>query len=194
MKVIYIDTETTGLDPQKNEIVQIAAIYEVNGLVFDSINIRCRPTVETIDEEVLKILGKTKKEVFEQPDPKVTAKTFGMWLESKFNKFDKSSRPFVVGHNIGFDIDFLNAFFKRHVDKYGFMSYVGGTMDTMQLASIMKFNGMISKTQDMKLGTLCEKFNISLKAHDAMEDITATRSLFLTLNDLLIANRNVRGK
>ena len=44
LKLHYNDTETTGLNPKRNEVVQIASIIDINGIAVEEINIKMRPS------------------------------------------------------------------------------------------------------------------------------------------------------
>ena len=55
----------------------------------------------------------------------------------------------------------------------------------MSLVATCSRQGLI-KTADFKLGTVCAFLGIELKAHDALEDIKATRQAFVTLSDRFV--------
>lgn len=42
-KIIYLDTETTGLDKEKNDVIQVAGIIEIDGKEVERFNIFCQP-------------------------------------------------------------------------------------------------------------------------------------------------------
>ena len=43
MKLLFLDTETTGLEPGKHGVVQIAGIIEIDGVVKEEFDFLCRP-------------------------------------------------------------------------------------------------------------------------------------------------------
>ena len=56
MKTIYFDCETTGLNPIKNDIIQIAGIIEDEGKEIEKFNIKIQPTNwHNIDERALEV-------------------------------------------------------------------------------------------------------------------------------------------
>ena len=65
---------------------------------------------------------------------------------------------------------------------YGYVNY--HLLDVIQATALFTVAGKM-KLQNMKLGTVCEHFGISLKAHDALEDIRATRQVFYRYADVL---------
>jgi DNA polymerase III epsilon subunit-like protein/CRISPR/Cas system-associated exonuclease Cas4 (RecB family) len=96
---VYIDTETTGLNPAKDEIVEVAAIeFNMSGAIGETLKFLCKPNMGFIPDEATKIHGikwddvKNEKNYFEiRPD-----------IAKFINKRT------LVGHNINdFDIKFL---------------------------------------------------------------------------------------
>lgn len=178
MKILYIDTETTGTNSQKHEIIQIAALIEIDNEIVEEINLRIRPTNwETIDPEALKVTGKTIEELKTYMDPKMAFVTLKGTLEKYVNKYDRNDKFYPAGHNLGFDIEFLQAFWKKYGDIYGTGSYQNWRfLDTRILANFLCSYGLI-KPLNVTLGEMCKTYNIHLDAHDALNDIRATRLL-----------------
>lgn len=179
MKVLYFDTETTGTDPHKNEIVQLAAIIEIDGEVVEEVNLECRPTnLEAIDPEALKTIGKTVDDLLKRPEPKEMMNKLWDIFNRHIDKYKKSDKFYPAGHNVQFDLEFLQAFWKKHGDIYGTGSYQNWRcLDTRILANIMIAEKKLD-VPDVKLSTLCTYYQISLAAHDALNDIRATRLLY----------------
>jgi DNA polymerase-3 subunit epsilon len=178
MKVIYFDTETTGTNPNKNEIIQFAAIVEIDGVVVDEINVRCQPTNwDAVSEEALQVTGLTLETLKTYPTPAQAAMDIEWFFDKHIDKFNKADKFYPAGHNVSFDIDFLQAFWRKHISKYGIGSYVNWrNLDTRVLANFLIYGGHLDVI-DTKLGTLCNHFGIELDAHDALNDIRATREL-----------------
>lgn len=183
MKVLYFDTETTGTNPSVNEIVQFAAIVEIDGVVKEEVNWNCQPTDwDHIDPMALQTIGKTIEDLKAYPTPDVMMKNIRDLFDRHIDKFDKSDKFYPAGHNVQFDLDFLQAFWKKHGDMYGTGSYQNWRcLDSRILANFLAYHKMIP-CQDVKLGTLCQHFNIEIQAHDAMSDIRATRELIQKLS------------
>lgn len=178
MKILYIDTETTGTNSQKHEIIQIAALIEIDNEIVEEVNLRIRPTNwETIDPEALKVTGKTIEELKTYMDPKMAFITLKGIFERYVNKYDRNDKFYPAGHNLGFDIEFLQAFWKKYGDAYGTGSYQNWRfLDTRILANFLCSYDLI-KPLNVTLGEMCKMYNIHLDAHDALNDIRATRLL-----------------
>lgn len=185
-KRIYFDTETTGLNPVENDIIQIAGIIEIEGVYVEDFEFKIRPfNVENIDEKSLEIHKLSKEEIINYPSGisiyAALLRIFGKYVD-KYNKNDK----FIpCGYNVKFDIEFLNNFWLKCNDKY-FGSWM--TWHPMDALSIVQFLGGagILQLPDYKLETVCNHFEIPIQAHDAMSDIKATRELIKILESKYI--------
>jgi DNA polymerase-3 subunit epsilon len=178
MKVLWFDTETTGLDPVKNDIIQMAGIITVDGKVTASINFRCAPPEGgEISLEALKTNGYTAEEIKLWPSPAKTFYELIKIFDTYIDKFDKSDKLVIAGHNVAFDKSMLEAMAKKYSFDYLFSYIDYTTLDTAQVAMICRILGKGNLPKSNKLGDLCKHFGIELKAHDAWEDIVATRKL-----------------
>ncbi len=177
MKILYIDTETTGLDPKINDIIQLSGMIEINGEVKETFNFDVKPlNIEAISEEALKVTGKTKEEILAYPEAKEIYRKFVAMLDRYVSKYDRTDKMYVAGYNVRFDVEFLKAFFDKAGNPY-FGSYINWkTVDPMPIMHFLEYIGMLS-LENYKLSTVCEYFKIPLQAHDAMSDIKATRAL-----------------
>lgn len=191
-KVLFLDTETTGTDPTKNEIVQFAAIIEVDGVPVQAINLKCQPTRwDEIEDEALEVTGTTREELKERMEPAKMHKAIKETLLKHVDQYDSGDKLWPAGHNVGFDLDFLQAFWKQHGTpedaKYGTGSLQNWrALDTRALGNVMLIEGLID-VPDLKLKTLCDCFGIVLdNAHDALADIKATRALYHAMTSKLM--------
>ena len=109
-KLIYIDTETTGLDAEANALTQVAALVVVDGvevgrLVLD-INPFSYPYTVGISDKALEITGKTKEMVREYPGQRVQLHKFMEFMDGHIDFEDKKDKFQIVGYNTSFDIGF----------------------------------------------------------------------------------------
>lgn len=186
MKILYLDTETTGIDPKVNEIVQFAAIVEIDGEVKAEVNIRCQPTNwDVIDSKALETTGLTLEDLKGYQDPKIAAMQIRDLFNKFINKFDKNDKFYPAGHNVGFDLEFLQAFWRKHIDAYGTGSYQNWrALDSRVFGNFLAAAGKLTGV-DMKLETICNQWNIPIIAHDALSDIRATREVIKRMVSML---------
>jgi len=183
IKLLYFDCETTGLDFISDQIIEMAGVYDENGKAIRAFNLKLRPTVTSDFSSALKIQNKALEEVLAYPERQAGYKKFIDFLDGCVNRFDKEDKMYLVGYNIQFDKRFLQNLFDEFNNKY-FGSYFNfECIDVLSLAAVFKLHGnMLS--QNLKLSSVCQAANINLKdAHTALEDVIATRKLFIHLNE-----------
>ncbi len=188
-KVIWIDTETTGLDAEHCGMTAIGFIIEVDGVevekeVFD-IDPRTYRKKVHISDEALKIQGKTVEDFKGMGYSQRTFEVFLSVLGKHIDKFDKKDKYVIKGYNVGFDIEFIKAWFiDCGYEHFGsWFSYK--EVDVFALVKVLKDQNMFESESD-KLMTLCIKFGIELMPHNALDDIVATKKLYTILTDKYI--------
>lgn len=93
---VAIDIETTGLDPNYDEIIEIAALKIQNGSETDRFHSLVNPKCE-IDEFIESLTGITNAMLEEAPDLEIVLPQFLEFVGDKV----------VVGHNVNFDVNFI---------------------------------------------------------------------------------------
>lgn len=192
MKVLWLDTETTGLDPEKNGLIEIAGLFEVDRLVMDGFNILVGLfDGQEISEDAAGIQGKTVEEFahkIDAHDPPILAhRKLKFIFDQCVNKYDREDKMIIAGYNISFDVGFIEAFFRKIGDPYLY-SYIRKPMiDILAVCRYLSWAGIIN-VENHKLATVCEEFGIEFDAHTALEDIRATRELALKIKNLIGGN------
>lgn len=105
----FVDTETTGLDvtPTGAEVIEFTVILEKNGKTLDKITHKVKPSrIELAHPRALEINGYNEKD-WENALTKEQAKIV---LE---NTLCGNKNMVVVGHNVSFDRNGLNALLKE---------------------------------------------------------------------------------
>jgi len=182
-KILYFDTETTGLNPLKNEIHQLAIIIEVDGKIKFEGEFKIRPMdVDNISEKALSISGVTEHDILKYPHPAEQYKSIIEVFSQVVDRFDKDDKFYPAGYNVKFDLEFLYQFFLKNDDKF-FGSWINWMpLDPLPVLHAMDFKNQI-KLSNYKLATACQYYDIKLdNAHDAMADIKATRELLKKMN------------
>lgn len=154
-KFFAIDIETTGLDKNKDSIIEIGAVMFELGKPVKVFNSLINPMKE-IPEEATQIHHINNDMVKDAPSEKEVLEHLIVFLNDVIKK-----QTFLCAHNADFDISFLEAAFRRNnidIDLY----YV----DTLAIA---KEN--IKGLSNYKLNTLANLFNIINKEeHRASSD------------------------
>ncbi|MDQ1274042.1 MAG: polymerase subunit epsilon [Planctomycetota bacterium] len=186
MKILWLDTETTGLDPKLNDIIQLAMIIEVGGEVKERIEYKIKPfNLHNISQEALNVNGITLQEMEGYPTVKeVYRGLIDVWGKY-IDKFDKADKFIPAGYNVSFDIDFLREFFLKHDKYFGSWVWQYKPLDPLSLIRYLEYRNYL-KLENHKLETICRHFGIEIKAHDAMADIEATRELVKMLDTKIV--------
>jgi DNA polymerase-3 subunit epsilon len=194
-KLLYFDLETTGTDPQKHGVIQLAALIEIGGFVVGQYEARIAPfEMDHVEEAALKVSGADIGEIYKRLHPAqvyqtfidVICKTKG-GLGGYINRYDKADKFHLVGYNIlGFDIPFLRQWFLKNNDKYFGSYFWHPGIDVMALAAefVAPYRHTLSS---FKLADVCRSFGIEVQEdelHDALYDVYLTRELYQTINRL----------
>lgn len=186
-KILWIDTETTGLTANSYPF-QFAGIIEIDGEIKEEFDVKCRPFPGTdISEDALKVTGKTIDEIMAYQNPEDAHQQLLSIFSKHINKFDKSDKFIIAGHNIPFDFEMIIKWFKKCGDPY-LGSWVNYKLnfDTLAVIKALQVVAKFPITENNKLDTIAKELNISLEfAHDAMFDIKATMEIGHKLFEIL---------
>ena len=168
---VIFDTETTGLLPDRDEVVQIGALRVVNcqqagGEVLDTLVNPGRP----IPARSTAVHGVTDAMVKDAPDMAQAGR--------RFHSFARDA--VLVAHNAPFDM----AFFHRHAPSIG-VAFDNPVLDTVLLSAVL-FGG----TEGHTLDEIAQRLEIDLPEevrHTALGDAIATRDVFLRMIPMLEA-------
>lgn len=166
MRLAFIDTETTGLDPQTNVVLEFAAIVVDNGVEVARYETKIKPTEQELQYAHPKALEKNgytdaawaDAPTITQVAPDIVALLVGCTL---------------VGHNVAFDENML----KAHFAAYGIpgripyhkidtitLTYEHLTPLGLKSASLDRVRDFLGWSKD--------------GAHTAMKDVEDTKRLF----------------
>ena len=125
MKLVFLDTETTGLNRWKHDIIQIALVIEEDGEITFKNEYKFHPErPDNADPEALKVNGYTE----EAWDGAYK------WSKEACERLASHIQDgVVIGHNVKFDTGFLRELFKRYNVKCRFPPEI----DTRALAKIL---------------------------------------------------------
>ncbi len=160
-----IDLETTGTDPARDYIIELAAVKVIGDRIEEFETLIEIP--EPIPPTVTALTGISDEML----------KRDGDWEEDALEDFVRFIGGFrLVGHNIRFDLEFLQARLK----KYSKEALKNHYNDTLAI-SRDKLRGL----RDHKLETVAEHFGIDTTgAHRALRDCQITKEVYNKLNEL----------
>ena len=160
---VVVDVETTGFDPKMADLVEVAGVRVKGGKVADTFSTLVNPGRPIVGNQMH---GIKDADVKNAPSPADAARKL----------LDFVGDAPMVGHNVGFDIGFLEAALAD-----GTRVEQGRYLDTLVIA-----REGYPDLGDYKLGTLANFFGIELQSsHRALPDAEATANLLLWFgNDL----------
>ena len=168
-KFIAIDVETTGLDLYNDKIIEISAVKFKNGKIIDQFTSFINPS-KKIPSFIEKLTGISNDDVLDAP----------RFDEISNDLVDFIGNSPIVGHNIKFDIDFINSELKGLFDLYN----CNLICDTYYLSKIFLYD-----IHSYKLESLCNHFNININnSHRAEDDAINTGYLFLKILNIIFCS------
>ncbi len=157
---ICLDCETTGLDPEKDRIIELAAIRFTLNEILDKFETLIDPECE-ISAESMAIHHITQLMVKGKPKIQDVLPDFFKFIGNHV----------IIGHGIGLDIAFLSQSAKRHNIASNISSRP--SLDTLRLARLY------GESPTNSLEKLREHFNIEEEgAHRAMNDVVVNIEVF----------------
>ncbi|MEA2025316.1 MAG: polyribonucleotide nucleotidyltransferase [Chloroflexota bacterium] len=154
---VVFDTETTSKDSRTGELVEIGAVRISGGEVTDRFETLVKPTRGIVGKQ---IHGLTNDDVAKAPAPAEAARQLLDW----------AGDDVLVGHNVGFDISFIEAALADDT-----RIEPGQYLDTLVLA-----RGAYPDLDAHKLVDLIEFFELAVEPeHRALADAEATAALLL---------------
>lgn len=177
-KIFWIDLETTGTSHYKHDIIQLAGLVDIDGVVVEEINLRIKPiNMDAIDNKALEVNQKTRAEIAAYPAPQLAFNTFKTHLGKYVDPYDKQDKFVPAGYFVKFDLDFLRSYFRKMKDKYFGSWFTSVFIDVQTFVAMEVTAGRLS-LPNYKLGTVCGVCQIEINAHDALSDIKATRMIY----------------
>jgi DNA polymerase-3 subunit epsilon len=184
MGFVVVDTETTGLRPDKGDILlSVAGIGFVGGRVDLS-----RSFYELIKPE--REVPRESVKIHHLTPDKLTSNPVGMESDVLTRFFEFCQGDVLVGHHVSFDVQFMNHALKNHFA----ITIANKVVDTAVLArAVREINDPVKmsmeEAQHVGLDELAQELEISMPdRHDAYGDAFATALIFQRLVGVLEKN------
>lgn len=161
VEFVVLDTETTGLRPGPNRVIEIAAIRLRGSEVLDSFQSLVNPG-RRLPSFIVQFTGITQEMVDGAPPAEEVMPDFLNFIEGAI----------LVGHNVGFDIGFLT--YEAQL--------LGQPFPLDGIDTILFARRYLSGLRRFKLDVVAEHLKIAItKRHRAMGDAKVTAAIFLKL-------------
>ncbi len=164
---IAVDTETTGLDFDLCNIIEIGAVKVDNGEITDSFKSLIKVD-EKLSPFIVHLTGITDEMLVDAPSRNEVMADFDSFVGDSI----------LLAHNASFDMNFLYTAYERALGKPLRNDYV----DTLRVA-----RRALPQLQHRTLPDLCETFEVVNEGeHRAYGDALATVQCYLRMRDIVI--------
>jgi DNA polymerase III subunit epsilon len=177
-RLLFIDIETGGLDPNKNSLLSLALVVWEDMKIIDSQEFLINDGILSVTEEALSI-NKIDIEKHKQTaiSPSLAIEKI---LEFINRHFPQQGKITLAGHNVQFDISFLRILFTKNKQEFSkFFSH--RIIDTSSILYYLYLAGHI-KQKAISSDEAFNYFGIKVEGrHTAKGDAIATAKLFTKL-------------
>ena len=157
---VAVDLETTGLEFEKDEIIEVALVRFENGVPTENVDYLVKPTTAVLRPFIESLTGITNADIADAPDFASVAGSICSFI---------GDLP-IVAHNATFDSKFL----KNTMEKVG-IPFDHAVWDSLTLSRIA-----FQDVPNHRLDTLTQELNIERsRAHRALPDADACGKLFV---------------
>ena len=153
---VSLDLETTGLDSERDTILEIGAVRFRGDEVLDTFETFLNPG-RPIPDHIQRLTGIQPRQVERAPAFPVVSSEFAEFV---------GPHP-VVGHNVQFDLRFLSS--------HG-LPLANPVYDTMDLSTVF-----LPRSRRYSLKHLADHFGVELRNHRALDDAIGSMELFVRL-------------
>lgn len=155
---VVFDLETTGLEPDTCEIIEIGALKYKNSKLVDEFSVLIKPSIP-INETITNITGIDDKMVATSPQIEEVLPKFIEFIEDLT----------LVAHNSSFDLSFI----EENIKRLGLPMIKNTNIDTVELA-----RQYLPQVYNYKLTTLKNYFKLDYGSHRSVDDCKTTNYVY----------------
>jgi DNA polymerase-3 subunit epsilon len=188
MNILFIDLETTGLDKNRDSVLQIAAEYYEGRNLKKTFNEKFYSGHGNINLGALKVNKATMAHLKNAPEERQAVENFVDFLLS----INSKEPIYVAGENVKFDLGFIEQLLQNHQIS-GLDSIISHrAIDTASLSVFLKDVGLLN-VEKLGLERVAKHLNLVEKEtdvlmpqfHDAGYDAHKTAQVYFALVDLV---------
>lgn len=167
---VVLDLETTGLDPARDQIIEVGALRVRDGQTVDSFQSLVKPSYP-IDEFITELTGITNAMLETAPNIRDVLPALMAFI----------GEDIVMGHNVNFDVNFIY----DNCERQGLPSFSNDFVDTMRIS-----RRLYPQERHHRLCDITERLSIHVpSAHRALADVETTKACY----DAMLRNMETRG-
>lgn len=155
---VVFDIETTGLSSINDKIIEISAVKYIKNQKVSVFSCLINPQI-SLPNIIVKVTGITDKDLKEKP-----------LIHEVLPEFLNFVKDFtLIGHNVSFDISFIN----QNLKKMNIKELKNNIIDTLFLS-----RNTIHDAENYKLETLKRYLNLDFNSHRAEDDCYTCNALY----------------
>lgn len=176
LKILFIDSVTTGMNPDRCAIYRIGGIFTENGEETKRFELRMRPFPGAqIRDRSLDICGESRATLARYPSQEEAFADFISLLNEQVNLNNPKDKIFIGGFNTDrFEYTFLREWFHRNGNERFRDYFFVQTIDLMSLANFAVLQRR-SLLPDFTLETAARQIGVHCPGDDRYECITNSR-------------------
>lgn len=180
MRILFLDTETGGLDEERHSLLTIGLVVWEDNTIIARKELWISKDNYQYDEEAMKINHINLDELREYGISELEAIHS---INNFCNEYFNQHPVILAGHNIKFDIAFLKKLYLKY--QIPFENYFSHkTIDTVSILKFLCIQGKIPKELE-SMNKMLEYYGIKVKKrHTALGDAELTAKLFTKLLEL----------
>ncbi len=201
-KLVFIDVETTGTDPERNGLTQISGCVQIGDEVMESFDYFVRPyPQDEIEDAALEVTGMDRRQFLpsdhpghlavpgqEFEDPRFIYARMAVMFGKYVGQYNKTDKFQFVGYNAhSFDMPFMRRFWEKNGDRFFGSWFWYPCLDVMLVwAQILQ--PVRAELSNFKLATVARHYGIKVddtRLHDSQYDIELTRDLWLAAQKII---------
>ena len=177
-RLLFIDTETGGLDPDRHSLLSLGMVVWEDGRIIGSEELLINDGILSVTEEALSI---NRIDIEEHKLSAISPlKAVDEMLAFTGRHFPGQAKITLAGHNVHFDTGFLKRLFSQN-DRDFNRYFSHRVIDTSSILHYLYLAGRI-KQKAVSSGDAFELFGIEVRGrHTALGDAMATAELFTKL-------------
>lgn len=155
IKQLFIDLETTGLNPKTDSITEFGYIYKVGGKI-------------------------KKQGVIKVPNGVNIYPSIINLIDGFVDKFNKEDKMYFIAYNAEFDTNFMRELFTQNNNNFFGSYFYNPSVCIMQMVAnkLMRKN---VRPENFKLSTICKYYKVPVdetKLHSALYDIKISNEVY----------------
>lgn len=180
-KLIFLDTETTGLDTNTAGLIEVAGLIDIDGKEVAAFDIKTNIYKDdVVDESALISNGVTIEEIHNYQNPRLAFAQLVKELGKYLDQYDKKDKFIALAYVADFDNRVVRKFFQKNNNQFFGSWWRNPWLDIFNLAAYV-YQDTWLEFENHKLATVAKHLGIpcdDCQTHNALYDATIARAIY----------------